>query len=137
MPAAELRSDWYHRLALLSAIITTPPEIVPQQQLPWRAIVWFGALALLGYLPVLKRRLGQWSNDEDMGDGFFVPVIACYIVWQHREELMTLKLRPSAWGLVIVGVSGLFLIVATLGAELFAARLSFVFCLIGVVLTLG
>ena len=50
---------------------------------------------------------------------------------------MALKLRPSQWGLVLVGVSGLFLIVATLGAELFTARLSFVFTLIGVVWALG
>src|SRR5437588_8121507 len=72
-----------------------------------------------------------------MGHGFFVPLIAGFIVWQRREELMALKLRPSAWGLVLVAVSGLFLIVATLGAELFTARLSFVFTLIGVVWALG
>jgi exosortase len=122
----------------LSASITTPsPETVPKQQLPWRAIAWFAVLMVISYLPVLRHLVRQWSNDEDMGHGFFVPVIAGFIVWQRREELVSLKLQPSPWGLVLVGISGLFLIVATLGAELFTARLSFVFTLIGVVWALG
>jgi exosortase len=66
-----------------------------------------------------------------------VPVIAGLIIWQRREELATLKLKPNPWGFALVGFSGLLLIVATLGAELFMARLAFVFTLIGVVWTLG
>jgi exosortase len=117
--------------------MTVPPETLPKQQLPWPAIAWFAVLLIISYLPVLRHLLRQWSNDEDMGHGFFVPLIAGFIVWQHREELMALKLQPSRWGLALVGVSGIFLIVATLGAELFTARLSFVFTLIGVVWALG
>ena len=40
-------------------------------------------------------------------------------------------------GLLVVALSGLLLFIATLGAELFTARLSFIFTLIGVVWTLG
>ena len=94
-------------------------------------------LLVIGYFPVLRHLVRQWTNDEDMGHGFFVPVIAGFIVWQRKEELMALKLQPSRWGLALVGISGLFLLVATLGAELFMARLSFVFTLIGVVWALG
>jgi exosortase len=107
------------------------------KQLPWTAIIWFAALLLLTYAPVLKHLGRQWINDEDMGHGFFVPVIACLIVWQRREELLATKLKPTPWGLVLVGLSGVLLVVATLGAELFMARLAFVFTLIGVVWTLG
>jgi exosortase len=81
--------------------------------------------------------LRQWTNDEDMGHGFFVPIIAGFIVWQRKDELTALKLQPSRWGLVLVGISGLFLIIATLGAELFTARLSFIFTVIGVVWAVG
>jgi exosortase len=91
---------------------------------------------VISYLPVLKHLLRQWTNDENgsrilrSGDRRFHRLAAA-------RRLMALKLRPSQWGLVLVGVSGLFLIVATLGAELFTARLSFVFTLIGVVWALG
>src|SRR5258707_833431 len=111
--------------------------MLPKQQLPWRAVAWFAVLLVISYFPVLEHLLRQWTNDEDMGHGFFVPVIAGFIVWQRKDELMALKLQPSRWGLVLVGISGLFLIVATLGAELFTARLSFCFTLIGVVWALG
>ena len=66
-----------------------------------------------------------------------MPLIAGFIVWQRREELLSLKYRPNPWGLLLVAFSGLQLVIATLGAELFNARLSFVFTLIGIVWTLG
>jgi len=122
---------------LSASVTTTPSETLPKQQLPWRSIAWFAVLLVIGYFPVLRHLVRQWTNDEDMGHGFFVPVIAGFIVWQRKEELMALKLQPSRWGLVLVGISGVFLLVATLGAELFLARLSFVFTLIGVVWALG
>ena len=49
-------------------------------------IAWFGALLIACYLPVLSRLVHQWNDDPDMGHGFFVPVIAGFIVWQRREE---------------------------------------------------
>jgi exosortase len=112
-------------------------ETPPQKPLPWTSIVWFAALLVIGYFPVLRHLVRQWVNDEDMGHGFFVPVIALFIVWQRREELAAMKLKPNPLGLVLVAASGLLLIVATLGAELFMARLAFVFTLIGVVWALG
>src|SRR3984893_896159 len=81
--------------------------------------------------------MGQWINDEDMGHGFFVPVIALFIVWQRRDEVMALKLKGNSWGMLMVLASGGLLIISTLGAELFTARLSFLFTLIGVLWTLG
>ena len=50
-------------------------------------IAWFGALLVAGYLPVLQRLVHQWDYDDDMGHGFFVPVIAGFIVWQRSDEL--------------------------------------------------
>ena len=117
--------------------MTPAVETPPKNQLPWPAIAWFGALILISYGPVLNRLMHQWVNDEDMGHGFFVPVIAGFIVWQRREQLAALEIKPNPWGMLLVGVSAVLLVVATLGAELFTARLSFLFTLIGVVLTLG
>src|SRR5215831_413719 len=117
--------------------MTPAVETPAKKQLPWTAIGWFAAVLLLTYAPVVRHLVRQWINDEDMGHGFFVPVIALFIVWQRREELLALKLKGNPWGLVLVLFSGCTLIVATLGAELFTARLSFLFTLIGVLWTLG
>jgi exosortase len=108
-----------------------------RNQLPWPTILWFFAILVLSYAPLLRGLVRQWINDEDMGHGFFVPVIAGFIAWQRRDELMALDLKPNPWGFLIVAISSVQLVIATLGAEIFTARLSFVFTIIGVVLTLG
>ena len=81
--------------------------------------------------------MSEWYNNPDMGHGFFVPVVAGYIAWGKRSALARLVPQPNWWGLAIVIWAGLQLYIATLGAELFLARTSFVISLIGVVLLLG
>ena len=106
-------------------------------QLPWEQIAWFGVLALACYAPVLSRLVLQWSTDDDMSHGFFVPLISAFIVWQRREELMAIKPRPNWWGLAVVLYGAIQLLLATLGAELALARSAFVITLIGMVWLLG
>jgi exosortase len=85
----------------------------------------------------LTRLVGQWSTDEDMSHGFFVPVIAGFIVWKRREELAATEARPTLWGLLLVGWGCIQLLLGYLGAELFTARTAFVVTLIGAVWTVG
>jgi exosortase len=106
-------------------------------QLPWLAWTFFGALLLLSYAPVLWRLVRQWDMDPDMGHGFFVPLVAAFIAWQKRRELLALSPSPNWWGLAIVIYSAVQLYIATLGAELFLARTAFVISLIGMILLLG
>ena len=61
----------------------------------WFALAWLGALLLASYAPVLLRLVRQWDSDPDMGHGFFVPVVACFIVWQKRRELLALTPSPN------------------------------------------
>src|SRR5260370_16812673 len=108
-----------------------------KNKLPWTGIAWFGVLLIACYLPVLRRLVHQWNYDPDMGHAFFVPLIAGFIVWQRRDELAATKPKPSASGLLVVAWGGLQLFIATVGAELFTARTSFVVRLIGTVWALG
>jgi exosortase len=111
-----------------------PPR---KTQLPWLPIVWFGLLLIGCFAPVLGRLIRQWDHDPDMGHGFFVPLVAGFIIWQRRDELAAVEPEPNMWGLVLVALGALQLMLGTLGAELFTARLSFVVSLIGVVWFLG
>jgi exosortase len=108
-----------------------------ESQLPWVKFAWFGGLIIACYFPILQRLVGQWSTDEDMSHGFFVPVIAAFIVWQRRAELSVTKPQPTMWGLLLVGWGGIQLLLGYLGTELFTARTAFVLTLIGAVWTLG
>jgi len=115
------------------AAVDTPRKA----QLPWLPIIWFGVLLIGCFAPVLGRLIRQWDHDPDMGHGFFVPLVAGFMVWQHREELAAVKPEPNLWGLALVMFGALQLVLGTLGAELFTARLAFVVSLIGVVWFLG
>jgi exosortase len=117
--------------------MTAAPETVRKSQLPWGKIAWFGLLMIACYAPVLRAMVAQWGSDPDMGHGFFVPVIAVYIVWQKRNELAAIKPQPNWWGLAVVIVGAVQLIVGVLGVELFLSRTSFVIVLIGAVWLLG
>lgn len=112
-------------------------EAPVKPQLPWVKLAWFGALIAVCYLPILRALVAQWSTDEDMSHGFFVPVIAGYIVWRKREELMATKARPTLWGLLLVGWGAVQMMLGVLGTELFTSRTAFVITLIGAVWTLG
>jgi exosortase len=119
-----------------SAVNIAPPER-KQDAVSWPLVAWFGALLIAGYYPVLSALVNQWSTDDDMGHGFFVPAIAAYIAWQKRDSIAGLQPKQNWWGLAIVLYGAFQLYIGTLGAELFLARTSFVITLIGVVLFLG
>lgn len=104
---------------------------------PWAAVGWFGALLLLVYLPILKGLVFQWSHDEDVGHGFFVPLVAGYIAWQRRNEIQAMKPQPAMWGWLIVAWGILQSYIGTLGVELFLQRTSFLISLVGLLLVLG
>ncbi len=108
-------------------------EAPVKPQLPWVKLAWFGALIVACYLPILAALVGQWSTDEDMSHGFFVPAIAAFIVWKKRDELMATKPEPTLWGLLLLAWGGLQMIAGVLGTKLFASRTAFVITLIGIV----
>lgn len=112
-----------------------PPTAEPKPN--WLPVAWFGALLILCYAPILYRMGVQWANDENMGHGFFVPLVAGFIVWQRRHKLAALPLKTSYWGLVLVIWAALQATVGTLGAELFTARVAFLIALVGAVLFIG
>src|SRR5687768_5406103 len=114
------------------------PSAEPRMnKLPWISVAWFLGLLILSYGPVLARLVRQWEYDEDMGHGFFVPVIAAYIAWQKRDALFALQPKHNYLGLALVLFASLQVWIGTLGAELFLARTAFIEAVVGSVLFLG
>jgi exosortase len=96
------------------------------------------ALLITCYFPILQKLVVQWANDEDVGHGFFVPVVAGYVAWQRREQILETALKP-AWalgiGLMVWGAIQGYL--GILGAELFLQRTAFLVSLAGVLVVVG
>ncbi len=108
-----------------------------KRQVPWALLAWFALLLIICYAPVLRRLVRDWIYVDDLGHGFFVPLVAGYITWRMRDQLLNFDTSPSWWGLVLVVLAALQLCVATLGAELFLARTAFVLSVAGAVAFLG
>ena len=81
--------------------------------------------------------VSQWNNDDDMGHGFFVPLVALYVVWQMRAELLEIVPRPSWFGAVLLLWGAAQMAVGMLGAELFLQRTAFLVSVVGAILFLG
>jgi exosortase len=100
-------------------------------------LLWCSALLIATYLPILTLMVNQWNNDDDMGHGFFVPIVALYVVWQMRDSLLALKPKPSWLGVPLLVWGALQMAVGMLGAELFLQRTAFLISVVGSIVMLG
>lgn len=92
----------------------------------------------LGYLyyPFLYTLLDAWDTNDNYSHGYFIPLIALYMVYAQRKDLVRTTVSSGNSGLLII-LSGLCLLVAAkVGAELFTQRFSLILVLLGVVLFL-
>jgi exosortase len=112
-------------------------EAVSPRTVPWTPIIWFAALLILGSFPILKFLVQTWANDEDVGHGFFVPVVAAWIAWQRRDQILAMTLKPAWWGLGIMIWGAAQEYIGTIGADLFLQRSSVLILLVGLLLTIG
>ena len=112
----------------------TDTSVREPKQLPWAALAWFAGLLILAYVPILIRLVSQWWDDEDMGHGFFVPILACYIAWQSRDELLALAPKPNYLGLLLLLFASVQALIGSLGAELFLQRTAFIESVVGAIL---
>lgn len=87
---------------------------------------------------MLSQLVAQWLRDPNYSHGFFVPAFSLYVVWNERDRIRKLPLRPSWSGVLVLAFALIVLTAGTLGAELFLSRCSFLFAIAGlIVLTYG
>src|SRR5262249_48966234 len=96
-----------------------------------------GILLIGAYYPILKLLVWQWSHDDDVSHGFFVPLVSGYIAWERRADLLAIQPKPAWWGASLLAWAVLQSYIGSLGAELFLQRTAFLISLAGVLLLLG
>jgi exosortase len=114
-----------------------PAAVTPRRELPLAAILWYLALLIVLFLPVLIPMVSEWVSDEDMGYALFVPVVAGYVVWLDRERILAAPVKPCwpAMALVVWGFCQMLL--GFLGALSFVSRTAFLVAAVGVVWTIA
>jgi exosortase len=75
--------------------------------------------AIWAYWPTWLSLLDTWRSDPDYNHGFMVIPISLWLLWQRKELLTGISIRPSWWGLSLIVLAG---IVRWLGAEFFFSQ---------------
>lgn len=98
-----------------------------------RHAIWFSILVAVCYYPVIDNITHQWSSNDDMSHGFFVPLIVGYIIWERRAELRAVEIKPSRWGLAVLILGGVLACVGALAAEIFTERIALMVTIVGLI----
>ena len=128
---------------MASAVDQLPanPPVAKASAIPWVALAWFSVLLIAAFFPILRGLVNQWSTDEDVSHGFFVPAVAAFIAWQRRDAILALSenggFKPAWWGLAVMAWAAAQGFVGMLAAELFLQRTSFIVALVGLLLVVG
>ena len=97
------------------------------------ATILFGLMAAL-YYEIFAGLFYDWDNDPNYSHGFIVPLMSAYFVYERWNQLRTLPIQPSLLGIPILILGVGMLIIGSVGAELFAQRISFIVVITGLIL---
>jgi exosortase len=95
---------------------------------------WLLAVTFIVYGQIMWGLGIQWWTNDDYSHGFLVPFAVGYLLWEKREQLSRIPIKPSWLGFGVILFSQLVLIVGYLGAEYFLQRVSLVLFLAGLIL---
>jgi exosortase len=95
------------------------------------------ALVLVCYRSVIWMTLKLLLANEDMAQGLFAPIVAMYIVWTARDDLLHPGGPPSFWSLPVLGFAGLLGVAGTLGNSSTLSRFALLITIEGCLLVFG
>jgi len=89
------------------------------------------------YYPVFLKLIHDWEVDPDYSHGYFIPVIALFMVWMSKDKLKSAPVGSQKYGLIILVLGLLQLAVSWVGNEYFLQGTSMILVLLGMSLYLG
>lgn len=94
-------------------------------------------LAMAAYSGGLAELIVRWGKQEEYSHGFFIPLIALWLLWQRREALKASIGTPSWLGILLLLVALCMLVLGELTAIFILVQYGFLLSLVGLVFCLG
>ncbi len=94
------------------------------------------ALLVLLYFHIGIKLVTDWYELPDFSHGFLIPFFAVFLVWDQREVLSKVPIRPTWAGIWLIALGLFVLLTGVFGADLFLSRFSFVLLVAGCTWTL-
>ncbi|MBC7956418.1 MAG: VPLPA-CTERM-specific exosortase XrtD [Cytophagales bacterium] len=70
----------------------------------WVALAFAGAAVIAAFYPGLRFMVATWDQVEEYSYGYFIPVIAAFLIWQKSDLLRLRELRGSWTGLLLIAL---------------------------------
>ncbi len=94
-----------------------------------------GILFLITYIPTLFWMWDRWFvRDSYYTHGILIPFVTAFLIWQRREELVTLKSESSNSGLWLIVVGILIHVISSILRVYFSSGFSMIIVLAGLVI---
>ena len=106
-----------------------PVWLVPRAQ--WVVVALVGMALITAFLPGLRFMVANWAVVEEYSYGYFIPVIAGFLVWQKSDQLRQVELRGSWSGLLLVGAGLLLGLIGEFSAIRLFGQYGFIVALVG------
>ena len=105
--------------------------------LPHTPLAVLAVCLLWSYWPTLLDMSFTWYANPQYQHGFLVPVFAGFLLYVRRAKLDVAALKPSAWGLVLIGLGLGTRLYGTYGYFISLDGISFLPVVAGLILLLG
>lgn len=115
-----------------SQVLALPLREVLRRQ--WPRFLLGTAVIGLAYARVLGSLACNWYTDENASHGFYVPLIAGYLIWKQKSELARTPVAPANSGLAVALLAAAMLLAGSLASELYTMRASLLLALAGCIL---
>ena len=81
---------------------------------PLYVVAALGAVAALAFSGGIENLFKRWGEQQELSHGYFLPVIAGWMLWARRDALRGSLGRPALLGLAGVAVSAIVLVLSEL-----------------------
>lgn len=112
----------------------TAPDLPPVWRVPtaqWLIVGLVGLALIVVFLPGLRFMVSNWEQVEEYSYGYFIPVIAAFLIWQRSELLRATELRGSWSGLLLLGLGLLLGLIGEFSAIRLFGQYGFIVALFG------
>ena len=92
----------------------SPPTSNKFELRPIYLLVILAAAFTFAFWGGIENLFKRWGEQEELSHGYFLPVIAAWMLWARRDALLGSLGKPVALGLVGVAISALVLILSEL-----------------------
>jgi exosortase D (VPLPA-CTERM-specific) len=92
---------------------------------------------MLAFIGSLSELVQRWSRNEEYSHCFLIPAMTALLLWMRRDAVLK-SVGPPRWlGVLVIFIALAIHLTGELSAGFILSQIAFVFCVIGILLTIG